>query len=239
MIEEVLKMLRLQESDGRIREGQEELAMFAPQREEARSATASDRIAAEQAAEHHAEREREHRNLEAELQDADRLVEKLDAQVYEVTSKQAMDAIQSELEAGKHKKSHLEDQVLELLEQIETAADVVEAAAAHERDHNSQRALEAQARDAREKELGGELEQLAEERAQRATAVEAGALRQYEDARRKAWPVLALASTKWCPACRIVIAPQKWNDMGVAKKLVNCGSCHRILYRDLEESTSE
>lgn len=231
-------MLRLEESDGRIREGQAELASFPPQREEARSAATSDRAAVEQAEELRAEREREHRNLEAELQDADRLVEKLDAQVYEVTSKQAMEAIQSELVAAKQNKSDLEDRVLEMLEQIEEAGEAVEAAATHERDGSAQRALEADARESREKEVGADLERLADERAQRAAEIDAGVLHQYEGARRKAWPVLALASTKSCPACRIVIAPQKWNDLGTGRKLVSCGSCHRILYRETDESNS-
>ena len=225
-------MLRLQESDGLIRAAEEELAGFPRQREEAQSAAASDRSAVEEAAERQAEREREHRNLEGELQDADRLVEKLDAQVYEVTSKQAMDAIQSELEAAKQTKSDLEDRILEMLEQIEAATEAVESATTHERDANERREHEAEARDAREKELDTALERLVEERAQRATEIEAGALRQYEEARRRAWPVLALATTKSCPACRIVIAPQKWNDIGSGRKLVTCGSCHRILYRD-------
>ena len=230
MVDEVLKLLRLQEVDGCVREAREELATFGPQREEARAAVASDRAAAEAALATLDEREHEHRRLEAELQDADRLVEKLDGQVYEVTSKHAMDAIQSELEAAQGRKSDLEDQILEILDQIEAASAAVESAAAFERDQGAERARCEEARAAREVELVAELERLAGERAKREADVEAQVLRQYEDTRRKAWPILARAETRSCPVCRIVIPPQKWREIGALKKLVTCGSCHRILY---------
>lgn len=238
MVDEVLKLLRLQDTDSRIREAGAELASFGPEREEAEAAAAVDCAALEAAAAARDEREHEHRGLEAELQDADRLVEKLDAQVYEVTSKQAMDAIQSELEVGKHRKSSLEDQILEVLEVIEGATAACEAAVALEREKSEDRSRRAEARDARETALEVELERLAEDRTQRSGDVEAEALRHYEDARRKAWPVLAQVETKFCPVCRIVIAPQRWIEIGAARKLVSCGSCHRILYAEPVASSS-
>ncbi len=230
MVDEILRLLRLQEVDGGIREAREELATFGPQREEARAAAASDRAAVEAAVANRDEREHEHRRLETELQDADRLVEKLDAQVYEVTSKHAMEAIQSELEAAQGRKSDLEDQILEVLDQIEEASAAALEAAALERDQAAERTRREEGRVAREAKLGAELERLAGERGRRGADVGAEALRHYEDASRKAWPVLIHAETRSCPVCRMVIPPQKWNEIGAAKKLVNCGSCHRILY---------
>ena len=47
MVDEILKLLQLQEVDGRIRAAREELATFDPQREEARAAVASARAAVE------------------------------------------------------------------------------------------------------------------------------------------------------------------------------------------------
>ena len=238
MVGEVLKLLQLQEVDGGIRGAREELASFGPQREAASAAAASDRAAAEAAVAHSDEREQEQRRLEGELQDADRLVVKLDAQVYEVVSKQAMEAIQRELEAGRSRKSDLEDEILEVLDQVESASAAVLGAEALERDQAVERVRLEEARAAREGVLGGDLERLAVERVQRGADVEAEVLRQYEDTRRKAWPVLALVETKFCPVCRIVIPPQRWNEIAVAKKLVTCVSCHRILYGEKVASAS-
>ncbi|MFP6623885.1 MAG: C4-type zinc ribbon domain-containing protein [Myxococcota bacterium] len=232
MVDEILKLLQLQEVDGRIRAAREELATFDPQREEARAAVASERAAVEAAIDSHAEREQERRRLESELEDIERLLEKLDGQIYEVTSKQAMDAIQNEIQAARARKSDLEDEILEVLDQVESATSAREAAAAFEQDQAADRLRLEEARDTREVELGGGLEQLGEERTKRAAEVKAEPLRWYEDARRKAWPVLVHAVTKVCPMCRIVIPPQKWNEIRTVKKVVNCGSCHRILYGD-------
>jgi len=232
VIEEIPKLLRLQEVDRRIRATREEAATFDPEREEARASAASEQAAVEAASQAHTEREQEHRRLESELEDEERLVEKLDAQVYEVTSKQAMDAIQSQIQAAKARKSDLEDEILEILDQVESALSTREAAVAFEQDQIAERLRLEDARASRELALADEAERLTEERAKRCAEVEAEPLRRYEDARRKAWPVVALAVTKFCPACRIVIPPQRWNELGLAKKFVSCGSCHRILYRE-------
>ena len=232
MVDETLKLLQLQKVDSRIRAAREELVTFDPQREEARAAGTSERAAVEAAIHSHAEREQERRRLESELEDIERLLEKLDGQVYEVTSKQAMDAIQNEIQAARARKSDLEDEILEVLDQVESATSAREAAVAFEQDQAAERLRLEEARDAREVELGGELQRLAEERAKRAAEVEPEPLRWYEDTGRKAWPILVHAVTKVCPMCRIVIPPQKWNEIRTAKKFVSCGSCHRILYGD-------
>ena len=230
MVDEILKLLRLQEVDGLIRAAHEELASFDPQREEARAGVSSERAAVEATIHIYGEREQEHRRLESDLQDVERLGEKLDAQIYEITSKQAMDAIQSGIQAAQLRKSNLEDEILEVLDQLESAVSAREAAVAFEEDQAVERARLAEARDAREVELGEELKRLAEDHAKRESDVGVEALRHYEDTLRKAWPVLVLVETKFCPVCRIVIPPQKWNEIATAKKFVRCGSCHRIQY---------
>ena len=232
MIEEIRKLLRLEEIDLRIREAQRELAAFPAEREAAEQAAAVDRQAIAAARALLEEREGVHRQLETELQDADQLVEKLDAQVYEVTSKQAMEAIQSELAAAKGRKSDLEDRTLEVLDALDEAGTGIEEAEKQERERTAERESAETARSARETELHATLESLETARAEAAGSVLAEALQRYEDSRRKAWPVLAKVETKSCPACRIVIGAQKWNEINVGTKLATCGSCHRILYGD-------
>lgn len=232
MVEEIRKLLRVEDLDRQVREANAELATFGPEREAAAKAVVADRqavIAVEAVLD---EREQESRELEVDLQDADQLVVKLDAQVYEVTSKQAMEAIQNELAAAKVRKSDLEDRSLEVLDAMELAATGIADAGALEAERAAERAAAEAARTARETALQQELERLGVARAAEAADVDKDVLRSYEAARRKAWPVLARAEIKSCPACRIVIPPQKWNEINTAKKIVPCGSCHRILYGD-------
>ena len=232
MVEHFQILLRVQELDGQIRDAEQEIATFAPRRVEAGRLEAADAAAISSARAVAEERELEHRRLESELADADSLVEKLDAQVYEVTSKQAMDAIQNELRAAQTNKSQLEDRILELLESIETANQEVsdQETAASERAANHVREDEEMRR--REPELHSEIERRQADRAEAVGGLDRQVVRVYEEARRKAWPVLVHAEKKSCPACRMVIAPQKWVEIGLAKNLITCGSCHRILYGD-------
>jgi predicted nucleic acid-binding Zn-ribbon protein len=230
VVEHFRILLRVQELDGLIRGAEQEIATFAPRRVEAGRLETADAASASAAGAVLEERELEHRRLESDLSDTDSLVEKLDAQVYEVTSKQAMDAIQNGLQAAKAKKSELEDCILELLESIEVSEQEVAARETAAREHSADHAREGDEMQRREPELRGEIEQRQADRAAKAGELDPQALRTYEDARRKAWPVLVQVEVKSCPACRIVIAPQKWVEIGRAEKLITCGSCHRIMY---------
>ena len=230
MIEAFQDLLRMQELDGAIRAAEQELASFGPQREQAALAADADQAAIADSAAALREVEHEHRRLELELAEADALVAKLDLQLYEVTSKHAMEAMQKEIAAAREHKSRLEDAILELLDAIEAAADAVQIAESRARDESEARAAAESVRTAREREQLAELESLRARRAALAGQVDAVAIQGYEAARRKAWPVLVHVETRSCPACHIVIAPQKWLDITAAGSLVNCGSCHRILY---------
>ncbi len=232
VVEEFQSLLRVQDLDGQVRDLEQEIASFAPRRVEAARAEAADAAAIESAREVSAECEREDRRLESELAVVDALVVKLDAQVYEVVSKQAMDAIQVEISAAQMKKSQLEDRVLELLDAIETATQELSDREVAARERASEHTREHEEMLRREPELRGEIESLEARRAKEVAGLEPEMLRGYEEARRRAWPVLVHAEAKSCPACRIVIAAQKWMEICGARGLVTCGSCHRILYGD-------
>ena len=230
MVDEIRKLLCVEDVDRRIREASEELATFGPEREAAAQGAVADRAVVSAAEAVLAERDQENRVLEVDLQDVDQLVQKLDGQIYEVTSKHAMEAIQNEISAGKARKSELEDRILEVLDAMDVAASEISDAEGMETQRASERAGAEKERTARESELRQELEHLEAARRDEASGVEAEVLRKYEDVRRKAWPVLARLETKSCPACRIMIPPQSRNEIRTANKLVTCGSCHRILY---------
>jgi predicted nucleic acid-binding Zn-ribbon protein len=231
LIEHFQSLLRLQEVDGRIRTAEEEIATFEPRRVEAVQAEARGQVAIEMANAALADREAEHRRFETELSDADARVVKLDAQVYEVTSKQAMEAIQNELGAAQVRKSELEDQILELLDAIEEATAAVAECGTAATTGQSEHTADDEAMKARAAELRKELDELGVRRQEELTGLDAEMVRGYETARRRAWPALVKVETKSCPACRMVIASQKWLLIGRADSLVTC-SCHRILYSE-------
>jgi hypothetical protein len=232
LVENFQALLRLQAVDGSVRTADEEIATFDPRRAEAAQGEAQDQAAIEVANAALSESEHEHRGLETELSDVDALVVKLDGQVYEVTSKQAMEAIQNELAAATERKSQLEDKILELLESIEEATQAVAEADAGATARADEHVTDDEAMTRREAELRKQLEDLGKRRTGALEGLDAGMVRSYEAARRRAWPALVRAETKSCPACRMVIAPQKWLEIGRAETIVSCGSCHRILYSE-------
>jgi predicted nucleic acid-binding Zn-ribbon protein len=232
LVEQLAVLLRVHDLDGGIRAAEEEIGTFRPRREEAARQEVADRAAGDAARALLADREHEHRRLEPELGDADVLVEKLETQVYEVRSKQALDAIETEIAAGRERKSGLEDQILELLDGIESATAGVSDAEAAASEHVALHRSEDTAMSQREGVLRAELVDLRTLRDSALQGLAAETVRSYESARRRAWPVMVRVETKSCPSCRIVIAPQKWVEISGCTRLITCGSCHRILYGD-------
>lgn len=232
MIEAIQLLLRLQEIDLQLHAANEELQSFPPLRAAALSQRADERAAVAAAQQSVAELERQQRTLDTELRDVEAVLEKLNVQLYEVTSKQALDALQSELDRAGATKSEHEDQILDLLEKIDSGSAAVEAAQRAASEGLAQGAVEEAAYAKREQELAEEITRLSGMRGDRETGLEAKVIRAYDGARRKRLPAVVYADAKRCPVCRMAISPQKWIELSVATTLVHCGTCDRILYGD-------
>jgi len=230
LIAAIQSLLRLQEIDLALHAARTELAAFVPQRQAAAEARTAERNAALSAHQALVEAELRHRALEAELRQVDALVEKLANQLYEVTTKHALDALKSEQAHADEKKSVQEDLILALLEELEAAAGVLAAARERAREGEERGAREEAARAKREPELAAEIARLEALRGDRAGNVEASVIRSYDGARRKRLPAVVFAESKSCPVCRMAISQQKLIYLRAASELVHCGSCDRILY---------
>jgi predicted nucleic acid-binding Zn-ribbon protein len=228
--ETVRALLRLQQVDGRIRRAQEELDELARKRSLAVTARESERSAAEGARAPLEESERTHRQLEAELADVETALARLEAQVYEVTSKQAFESIQREVLHAREARSALEDRILEQLDAVDEARTRLTEAEAQRKEGSASGEAEAQAWDARERELRAEIARLEPVRVECASGVEDGALRHYDRIRARRWPAALLGEGDSCPGCRIVIAPQTRNDIRRGAAIIHCPGCDRILY---------
>lgn len=230
MIESIQALLRLQEVDLRLAAAREESERFPSERQLAAAERAREAAEVAAANEVLTREEQRQRHLELELRDVEALLEKLGSQLYEVTSKLALEALESETaRAREHKSSH-EDAILELLEEIDTARDALRDARAREEQGREAGEANEASRIARERELEEEVAGLEQTRCERAEAVDAAAVDAYDHARRRQLPALVFVEAKSCPLCRMVIAPQRLLDLRSAKSLVTCGSCGRIFY---------
>jgi predicted nucleic acid-binding Zn-ribbon protein len=230
VIEILRALLRLQTIDGELQSSNEALALIARQREAEAAARSAESAAAEAAGAPVQEADKLHRQLERELADAELLLAKLEVQKYEVTSKQAFEAIEREIAQAAENKSSLEDRILEqldVIEGVEGALTSAEQAArqGEERGGGAERAhadLEATQR--------AEIARLEALRAEQCAGIDAAALAQYDRIRATNWPVLLQVSEKTCPGCRVVLVPQKFNDIRKTQSIETCLRCGRILY---------
>ena len=229
MIEAIQSLLRLQEVDLQLHAAREELATFPPAREAAAARRTDEQAAVAHAAEVVEGEERRHRALESELREIETVLERLNGQLYEVTSKHAMETLQSELDRHGEEKSDKEDLILELLETIDQATEALEHAREAARTGEETGASDEADRAKRERELEAEIAGLAVLRKEREVGIDTAVMRAYEGARRKRLPAVVFADAKRCPVCQMGISPQKWIELSVAASLVHCepaiGSC--------------
>ena len=232
MIESIQALLRLQEIDLCLEASRSEADQFPIQRQAAAAERSREEAEAVAAAEELRREEQRQRELDSELRDVEALLEKLDAQLYEITSKQALDALQHEQTNARERKSGHEDLILELLEKIDLAREVLARAERDQGQGAAAREADEQLRAQREQVLGEQMARLDDARRERTAGLDANLIAAYDFARRKRLPAVIFAESKACPRCRIMIAPQRRVDLRTAKSLVTCGSCGCILYGD-------
>jgi predicted nucleic acid-binding Zn-ribbon protein len=230
VIDTLRSLLQVQVIDAELKQKREVLAAVPAEREKALAAHDAEVARVEAARGPVAEAERQRRELEHQLADAEAQLAKFEEQKWEVTSKQAFAAIEREIGHANEAKSTLEDQILEQLDAI----DAVERALAHaetaQRGGVQQRDLEEKERSAQEATMEGAIAALEAQRAEYTTSIEAPLLKLYDRVRATKLPVVLMAGGENCPGCHTPIAPQKRNDIRRGAELVPCLRCSRLLY---------
>jgi predicted nucleic acid-binding Zn-ribbon protein len=232
VLEILEKLIDLQALDDELASAEQESAGI-PQRREKLAATseaAQQRLAAAEAALHEAEGEQ--RKAEAVVQDKTALRERLEGQQFQVKSNEAYTALLHEIEAARAGIDEGETRLLELMDAIdasaaERAVAEKEVAAILSRVATDERAL-----DAREKELGERVAQLATARAALCESVDGRLLQQYERIASRRRPAVVRVEGEICLGCRVNIPPQLHIELLRGERLHTCFHCHRILIPD-------
>jgi len=183
-------------------------------------------------------RVKQRRDRERDLEAHEAQVEKLRGRLTELKTNKEYQAHLFEIEMANKRKREIEDQILALMEQIETGQR--EAKAAQVRVAEAERAL-SQAKTRLESlgaEAGRELAQLELKQREIASQIDGALLDRYTKlkASRKD---LALAPVKngICFGCRLQLPPQLVAEVKRSDELQSCTYCHRILYWDGEAVT--
>ncbi|MBI3252333.1 MAG: hypothetical protein HYZ52_03295 [Candidatus Omnitrophica bacterium] len=168
---------------------------------------------------------------EMELQTREERVKKLQAQLYQLKSNKEYSAMELEIKGSKADQSLLEEDILRLLDAVETAkaraAKEKESLAGEEKKFKE--AIEASKKTS--EELASQIAALEEKRKAYAPNIEPRLLSQYERIL-KSREGLALVPVKnnACGGCHMGLPPQVLHEVRLGEKMIVCETCARILY---------
>lgn len=173
--------------------------------------------------------ELEERHLESKMRDQEALLARLNDQCSQVSSTQAYDALQHEIEHATNAGSECETRALELMETIDDARS--QLAAAEEKLESLENAAPDQLDEIATREARHESDRAAhlEERAKEITIVDATVLRRYDRIATIRRPAVTVLVTDACPECNIKLPRQVVSQVRHAEELHNCSNCQRLL----------
>lgn len=199
---------------------------LAARRDELAATTAEQRAALDGAI-------REQTKIEGDIGLIDEKLKRETERLYsgEISNAKELASIQAELDALRRRKSHLEDQELEVMErreEIEKGTGEV-GAQLTELDHQVTDA--AARRDAATVEIDRELGELRAERERLLPLLHAEVLELYEDQRARKGGVAVGALEKWvCSACHLPLSPMAKEEIRTSDEpIIRCENCRRIL----------
>jgi uncharacterized protein len=171
------------------------------------------------------------KELELKSADEDRTARAKRAYSGSVADAKELSALERKIEELDRKRDHLADDLLTLMEQIETARE--EAAKAERLVKLTQGVCDQTRKDYAEAraKLEGEMKQSLAKRQELAPQIDPNLLKEYDALRAKLDGVaVAGVDGNLCKACKNVVPQSSLSQMKVGKVLVKCDNCRRILF---------
>ncbi len=242
MLNDVERLLVLQERDRQLAQLQAELETIPPQRTSSTRRSAAADAALEAARLKTKLTEASRKKLELEVDTRKELIAKYANQQFQTRRNEEYRALAHEIETCKHEISRLEDEQLELMEQADAVSRVVREAALQSDQirQETERILTDLA--AREAALQRQLTELREGRKALAAAVDSSMLARYDRLRRtKGESVVVGVEHGACGGCHVGLPAQVILGCRSARELVQCPNCGRILFytRDMDMLRAE
>lgn len=229
MFEAFQRLAELQACDDELWACEQEHRGLPARRTGLQAERAAAEAAAAQAREALQQAETEQRRVESELQDQEALRTRLEGQQFQVKTNDAYTALLHEIEAAQRTISECETRLLEGMDEIESARAAFASAEAAGREAAARADVEAQAIDAREKQLDAELTRLRAARVRVVADSDPKLIEQYERIATRRRPAVVRVRGTLCLGCRVDIPPQQCIEIQRAERVISCGSCQRIL----------
>ncbi len=176
---------------------------------------------------------RQQRDLEARVASLTARIEPEERRLYDgsVRNPKELTAIQHEVETLKQQRATLEDDLLLVMEQVESAAAARTAAEQALAAARAERQAELAALQSRRESLAASLADALSRREQQAARIPAPSLRLYEDVRRRRGShAVARIQGSTCTGCRVSVPEGVRRRAFEPASLAQCPNCERILY---------
>jgi predicted nucleic acid-binding Zn-ribbon protein len=171
----------------------------------------------------------EERRFEAQMRDQEALLAKLNDQMSQVTTTQAYEAMQHEIDHAREAGSDSESRALEMMEAIDTARTELAEAESELGGLESAAPGQLEVIDAREQKQGAEKVDRLERRAKESGGMDAKILARYEAFPVARRPAVGIIDGRVCPECRIKLPTQVVMEMRRLDAVHACTSCRRLL----------
>lgn len=232
MNEKIAQLIRLQEMDKTLDTARRSLARLSPERETLRADMAALDARLHDVKKALTDAQVQKKNLELEIDTKDQLVRKHSGQLSGVKSNDAYKALLSEIDVAKKEKTALEDQVLVLMETIESLQKDQKSAEAAAKQDRTEIEKKIAAVDAQEADARAQIARLQSERDAFAAGAPSDARARYDAIQRGRPEFVAVVPVNGmtCGGCRTQLTADTVNQAMKGKELVACESCSRLLY---------
>ena len=229
MLQNMRQLILISEIDEGIADVGAKLAGIPEEREAIGQELVAAREALAQAKQLLESQEVEERRLESRMREQEALLKRLTDQSAQVTSSQAYEALQHELEHASTASSEFETRALELMESIDQVRG--ELAAAGDRLQGAEERTPTQLDELteREKRLTAEREALLERREKACQQLDSSLLAHYERVVQQRRPAIGIFEGEVCPVCRIAVPTSRASEIQRAQKVHACSGCRRLL----------
>jgi len=231
MLDTIEKLLILQDRDRNIRRAQGELAHIEPERQSLKVKFAGTQTQLENAKHRVKQTESERKHLELDVEAKKQQIDRYANQQLQTRKNEEYRALAHEIETCKAEITKIEDHEIELMEQAEEAQKEV-VRLTRESDAAKKLVEEQVARlGEREQNLRKELAELASNREELASAVDAGTRARYERlVKSKGENVVVGVQHGVCGGCHMRLPAQILVTCQQQQAIVSCTNCGRILY---------
>ena len=233
IIENLRKLIQLQDLDSRLLVVKERLALIPEQEARIESDVAAAVGRRDQCNEELKQLTAQRRQFEQQMTEVREAVKRQETRLYQIRDNKGYTAMLHEIEHLKDRASEAEDKALDVLDLIDEAEKKL-AKAERELRTQVERAESDRANLSRDKEeLRSEVERLKKERAEKAQGVDPALLGQYERTRANKEDRVAIVRMEEdgiCGGCSVVLPPQVVSDVAHHTKIIRCERCMRFLY---------